>query len=451
MANTNDDERYLIEGKLSRGLWRFAAPYMFAYLLQALYGAVDLFVVGKFCDAAAVAATATGAQLLHSLTGLILGLSAGGTVLIGFSVGAKDAKGAANAIGSTSTLFALVALIATPLLAFGTNFCVDLLQTPEEAVEFARQYVFVCACGVPFIIGYNVVGAIYRGLGDSKTPTKFVAFACVVNVIGDLILVAGFNMGPLGAAITTVASQALSFGYALVHMRRRRFSFEYHRTNFILRRKAVYSIVKVGAPLALQDALTGFSFLVILAIVNSMGVMPSAGLGVAERVIGFILLPPVAFSMAVATSTAQNNGAKMPKRAFESLKLGTLYSLYFGLFFWALFQICPVAIASVFTNDPEVARQGALYLRSFTLDCVFVAFIFNINGYFCGLGKTLVVLAHNALSALGVRIPVSYFFSRGVDATLFNVGFAAPLASLLSILVCVGYFVWLRKKGRLGI
>ncbi len=446
-----DDERYLIEGNLSRGLWRFAAPFMLAYLLQALYGAVDLFVVGKFCDAAAVAATATGAQLLHSLTGLILGFSAGGTVLIGFNVGAKDAKGAANAVGSTSTLFALVALITTPLLAFGTNFCVDLLQTPEEAVQFARQYVFVCACGIPFIIGYNVVGAIYRGLGDSKTPTKFVALACVVNIIADLALVAWLDMGPLGAAIATVASQALSFGYALVHMRRRRFSFEFHRDAFFLRRKSVYSIAKVGTPLALQDALTSVSFLVILAIVNQMGVMPSAGLGVAERVIGFLLLPPIAFSMAVATSTAQNKGAKQPKRALNGAKLGGLYSLYFGLFFFALCQICPVALASAFTNDPEVARQGALYLRSFSIDCICVAFVFNINGYFCGLGKTVVVLAHNSIAALAVRIPVSYYFSRGLDATLFNVGFAAPLASLLSIVVCAAYFVWLRKKGRLGI
>ncbi len=450
--NANEKvDRYLVEGNLPLGICKFALPFMVAYLLQALYGAIDLYVVGKFCDPAAVSAVGIGAQMLHLLLAAVFGLSMGGTVLIGFNVGAKDDEGAANAIGSTSTLFALLAFIATPIVALSTDYCVGLMQTPQEAVDFTRQYVFICACGLPFIVGYNVVGAIYRGLGDSVTPTIFVVVACLANIVGDFILIGYFKLGPAGAAYATVASQALSFFYALVHMRKTRFNFEFHRTNFLLRRKSVRAIFKVGVPLALQDVLTCVSFLVIFAIVNMMGLYESAGLAVAERVIGFLLLPPIAFSSAVTTATSQNCGAKKYRRAFKAFLYGASFSLVFGVSFWLLCQICPSAIASVFTHDPDVAEQGAKYLRSFTIDCILVAFIFNINGYFCGCGKAIVVSAHSVFAAVCARIPMSYFFSKLPNATLYHVGFAAPLASLTSIVVCVCYFVWLRATGELSL
>lgn len=444
-------DRYLIEGSLPLGLWKFAAPFMGAYLLQALYGAVDLLVIGHFCDAGAVSAVGIGAQMLHMVLAVLFGLSMGGTVLIGFNIGAKDDRGAANAIGSTATLFAFVAALLTPIAAYLTRSCVSLMQTPPEAFEYACQYVFICACGIPFITGYNVVGAIYRGLGDAVTPTIFVVVACVANIVGDLILIGGFDLGPAGAAYATVAAQAISFFYAIYHMRRKRFAFEFHRDNFIPRKKSILAIFKVGIPLALQDVLTCVSFLVILAIVNSMGVNESAGLAVAERVIGFLLLPPVAFSSAVATAASQNFGAKKNRRAFNAFLYGMGFSFVFGFLFWALCQICPVEVASLFTKDAIVAEQGALYLRSFTIDCMLVAFIFNINGYFCGCGKATVVSAHSIFAAVCARIPISYLFSRVPNATLKHVGYAAPLASITSVVACVVYFLWLKSIGKLDL
>ncbi len=441
-------DRYLVEKSLPLGLWRFALPYMLAFMLQALYGAVDLFIVGRFCDEAAIAAVSTGAQLLQAVTGLILGLSAGGTALIAYNVGAKDSEGAANAVGTTATLFALVALAITPFFACATDRFVELMQTPVEAVDYARQYVFIIACGIPFIVGYNIIGAIYRGFGDSTTPTVFVAIACVLNIIGDYLLVAKLGRGPEGAALATIASQGTSFALALCYMRVKRFAFDFHRRHFKMQRRSIAKILAVGTPIALQDALTGFSFLVIIAIVNMMGVMPAAGMGVAERVIGFLLLPPIAFSIAVVTASAQNFGAGKDRRAFMAFVYGALFSLGFGVCFWTLGQLIPTELSRVFTELEPVAAHSALYLRSFTIDCLCVAFIFNCNGYFCGCGKSLVVLVHSGIAALAVRIPLSYILSRGEDATLYNVGFAAPIASIVSIVVCVGYFLYLWKRGK---
>ena len=439
-------DRYLVEKSLPLGLWRFAAPFMLAYFLQALYGAVDVFIVGQFCDEAAIAAVSTGAQLLQALTGLILGLSAGGTALIAYNVGAKDHEGAAKAIGSSATLFALIAVVATPLIAFFTNEFVDVMQTPVEAVEYTRRYCFIIACGLPFIIGYNVIGAIYRGFGDSTTPTVFVAIACVLNMLGDYLLVAVGGYGPQGAAIATVAAQGLSLALALVYMRVKRFEVDFHRRHFRWDGKATGKILEVGAPLALQDALTGVSFLVIIAIVNAMGVIPAAGMGVAERVIGFLFLPPVAFSVAVVTATAQNIGARQIRRAFLSSMYGTLFAFLFGVFFWVVCQIFPLEMASIFTDVEAVAYNASLYLRTFSLDLLFVAFIFNMNGFFCGSGRAFFVLAHSAFAAIFARIPLSYLFSRGEEATLLEVGWAAPLASCVSVLLCAAYFIILWRK-----
>lgn len=445
---TTADERYLVEGPLARGLWRFAFPFMLAFLLQALYGAVDLFVVGLSGDAAAVSAVSIGAQTLHALVGVVVGFSVGGVVYIGFNVGAKNNEGVSEAIGATSTLFGVATLILTPFAVFGADFLVDAMRTPPEAVELARQYLFVCACGLPFVVGCNVVAAIYRGLGDSRTPVLFVAVACAVNVVADLILVLGFKLGPFGAALATVGAQAVSFFYALWLLKNGRFSFKLRFSHFFPKFNAISRIVKVGSPLALQDALVNVSFLVILAIVNEMGVAASAGLGVAERAIGFLMLPAASFATAVATATAQNLGAALPKRALSSFLYGTGFSLAFGLVFWTLCQVCPETLAGIFADDAEIARQGALYLRSFAIDYICVAFVFNFNGYFCGCGKTLVALAHGSLATLAARIPLSYLFSRPEDATLYEVGFAAPLASVVSIVVCVGYFAWLRRAAR---
>ncbi len=463
MSSQQDKDRYLIEGRLGPGLWKFAAPFMLAYVLQALYGAVDVLVVGQFCNAGAVSAVGIGAQAFQLVLGSLYGLCVGGTVLIGFNLGAKDERGTANAIGATAALFAVVAIILTPTTALLTRPLVSLMQTPPEAFEYACQYVFICACGIPFIIGYNVISAIYRGFGDAVRPMYFVAVACVANIIGDVILigdfhfelfgqpihVGGFNLGPAGAAYATAGSQALSFFCALFHARRRRFPVDFHRTNFIPRRKEIVSILKVGIPLSLQDFLTGTSFLVILAIVNLMGVLESAGMAVAERIVGFMFMPPVAFSSAVATATSQNFGAQKYRRAFKAMVMGGGFALIFGFASLTLSQVFPANMSAIFSSDPQVVEQSSLYLRSFSFDCLLVSLVFAFNGYFCGASRAVIVSVHSILAAVLFRIPLSYLFSKMEDASLYEVGFAAPLASLFSILLCSGYFFYLYKTKKL--
>lgn len=436
----------LSEGRVGPTLVRFALPFMLSSLLQSLYGAADLFVVGRFAGAAAVSGVSTGSQLMNTVTMLILSLSMGGTVLIGNCIGQKDHEGAATAIGTQTLLFGLFALVLTPLMVLFTDAGVALMQTPPEAVADCRSYVFTCSLGLPFIIGYNALSGVFRGLGDSKTPVYFVALATVVNIVGDFWLVGGLGLGSTGAAIATVAAQGLSFLVALLFLFRKGFSFPFHRRHLRLDRRAALRILKVGGPLALQSTSTHLSFLIISAIINTMGLIASAAVGVTEKIMSFAFLPAEGFSAALAAMTAQNIGAGKPRRAVEALKCSILFSLAVGVTVCSFANLFPELLPAIFTTDGQIITAAGLYLRTYSVDCILVSFVFSFNNYFSGCGNAVISMLHNIVATFAVRIPVTLVMSRQAGATLLHMGLAAPAASLLSIVICGWYFLHLRRK-----
>lgn len=438
----------LTSGRVGPALLRFACPFLIASLLQALYGAADLFVVGQFASSAAVSAVAIGSQVMQTITGIVLGISMGGTVLIGNRKGAQDDEGVAQAIGTLSVLFAVIAVLLTPVMLFSANGAISIMHTPEAAVSLTYQYIMTCACGIPFIVGYNAVSAIFRGLGDSKTPVYFIAIAAAINVILDFLLVGVFHMSAAGAALATISAQGISFLSALFYMKRKGFPFPFGKRHFRLNMAAAGKILKVGSPLALQDALVNVSFLTITAIINTMGLIASAAVGVVEKVIVFAMLPPSAFSSAVAAMTAQNMGAKKPERALKTLRCGILCSLIFGIGFCTFSQFFAPTVTAIFSNDSAVIASAALYLRAYSIDCICVSFVFCMNAYFSGCGKSFFSLVHSMIATFGVRIPVSYFMSTIPGVSLYQIGFAAPLASIVSITICSGYFLWQKFMSR---
>ena len=253
-------ENKLTEGAIGLALLRFAAPFLLASFLQALYGAVDLFVVGRFTGSAAVSAVAIGSQVMQTITGIILGISMGGTVLIARRVGEKNDDGAARAVGTVAVLFSLLAVILTPVMLLAVRPAIAVMETPAEAVAEAMRYLFICACGIPFIIGYNGVSGIFRGTGDSKTPVYFIGLACLINIVFDFLLTGALDMGAAGAAAATVLAQGISFLASLLYMKRRGLAFPVKREHVRLDGAAVRRILVVGLPLALQDALVNVSF-----------------------------------------------------------------------------------------------------------------------------------------------------------------------------------------------
>lgn len=445
MQNNNS----LLQGKVGPALLRFALPFLAASLLQQLYSTVDMMAVGRLSANAAVSLTAvsTGGQLTYAVTSLLIGLATGATVLIGQYVGANRREDISRTIGTMFPLFGIFAVVISVVMAALTGPLVALLQVPAEAVAESEQYLFICAIGMIFVGGYNMVSGILRGLGDSKTPMLMVAIACVCNIIGDIILVGPMQMGAAGAALATVGAQAVSFICSLVVLcRRKDFPFEFKRRNFRLHREQSGQLLKLGVPIAFQDFSIGLSFLFITAFINRIGLNEAASVGVVGRVSCIAMLVPSAFMSAIAAMTAQNMGANQPKRARSSMLYGMTVSFVISAVLVVLIELFPAPVLSVFTAETGVIEQGILYLRSNILDAALVAFVFCMNGFFSGCGHTTFSMVNNLISTYGVRVMGTFAVSLIPGVTMFHVGLPAPAASAVQIVIEVVYLLSGRWK-----
>lgn len=442
-------EQNFTQGKIFGPLIGFALPVLFALLLQSLYGAADLFIVGQFGGELAdtyVSAVSTGSQVMMTATFMVTGLAMGLTVLVGRKVGAGESDEAGRIIGSGIWLFSVLAIVFTVVMVALSAFFAKALHAPAEAFDQTVSYIAVCSGGFLFIVAYNLVGSIFRGLGDSKIPLLTVAIACVFNIAGDLILVAVFDKGATGAAIATVAAQAFSVIISLFIMSKRKLPFTLRLKD--IRPNGVYikEVLRLGVPIALQDLLVSFSFLFITAIVNSLGLIVSAGVGVAERLCGFLMLVPSAFGQSMSAFVAQNVGAKKPERADKALFYGIIASFAAGLTIGYMAFFHGDVLASIFSKDTHVILAAAEYLKAYAIDCVLTAFLFCFTGYFNGHGCTMFVMLQGIVGAFCVRLPVAWIMSKRVPVSLFAIALATPISTVSTITMCLIYYAMLKKR-----
>lgn len=442
MKNTQN----FTEGKILSPLIRFALPVLLALFLQAMYGAVDLLIVGQFGKATDVSAVSTGSQILHSITVVITGLAMGITILTGQRIGEKKPEEAGKTIGAGICLFFLVAVLITIVMTVWAGAISRIMQAPEEAFEQTTAYVRICSAGTVFIIAYNVLGSIFRGIGDSKMPLITVSIACVLNIGCDLLLVSVFHMGAAGAALATVFAQAVSVLLSFLIIRRQNLPFRLSRKDVCFDWKVIRKILSLGTPVAFQDLLVSISFLVIIAIVNSMGVIASAGVGVAEKLCAFIMLVPSAYMQSMSAFVAQNVGAKQLNRAKKALMYGIGTSVMAGLLMFYLSFFHGAWMSGLFARDQQVILAAADYLRAYAIDCILTSFLFCFMGYFNGSGKTLFVMGQGILGAFCVRIPVAYLVSRIAGVSLFYIGLATPASTVVQIVLCLGYFFYTGRR-----
>lgn len=433
-------------GKIVLPLLKFVGPVFLALFLQSMYGAVDLMIVGKFAYAADVSAVATGSQITLTITNLISSLAMGMTILIGEKIGMGQPEKSGQIAGSGILLFAAIGMIATVLIVALSPQLAAIMQAPEEAFSQTASYIRICGFGTLIIIAYNLIGSIFRGLGDSRTPLVTVMIACLCNIAGDLLLVAGLKMGTRGAAIATVFAQFISVLISVWLIKRKTLPFQFSKESIRWDSKKVSKILQLGTPIALQDFLVGISFLVLLAIVNSLGLIVSAGVGVAEKVCGFIMLVPAAFMQSMSAFVAQNRGAGKPKRAVQGLWSAISVSTCFGVIMFFVTFFHGDALSTIFANDIEVIHASAQYLKAYAIDCLLTCFLFCFIGFFNGMEYTRFVMIQGIAGAFLVRIPVAFFMSRQTPVSLFHVGLATPCSSFLQIIMCfVCFAVW--RKG----
>ncbi len=439
-------ENNFTEGPILGPLIKFAFPVLIALVLQAMYGAVDLLVVGQFGSSADVSAVSTGSQLMTTITGMISAFSMGATILLGQHIGMGKGKEGGKTIGSSILLFTIVGLFITAFTVIGAEMLATVLHAPAEAYGKTVNYIRICGAGSLVIIFYNLIGSIFRGIGDSKTPLITVAIACAINIVGDLVFCAGFGMGTEGAAIATVLAQASSVVISFLMIRKKKLSFEFSKQDIRFNGGIIKQVVIFGAPVALQELLVGISFLVIASLVNGLGLIPSAGVGVAEKVCMFIMLVPSAFMQSLAAIVAQNYGAKKYDRAYKTLRIAISLSIVAGVIMAYLSFFHGDMLAGIFSKESEVIAAGAEYLKAYAIDCLLTAFLFCFIGFYNGIGKTNFVMLQGLCGAFLVRVPLSFLFSRMEPISLFRIGLATPASTIVQIILCLTFLLYVRKK-----
>ena len=428
-------EQRLLKENVFKALMIFALPYMFSNLLQVLYGSTDLFVVGQFGHTFDISGVSIGSQTMALITNLILGLTTGVTVLLRQCLGSKSYRDLSKIIGGAIVLFLIIALGLTFVMLSFNNEITFLMNTPKEAIEATKSYLSICSAGIIFIVGYNVGSSILRGLGDSKTPLLFVFIACMINIV----LVGYFHMGAKGAAIAKVSAQGFSFLFALVYLCKKGIGYSFYKEDICFS-KYIQKIMQIGFPLGLQSVLVNISFLIITIIVNQMGLIASASLGVVEKLMGFLMLPAIALGSALASLIALNVGAKQYKRAKQTLKYAIMISLAFAIVVTTICEIDGTILTRIFTNNQDVIKNGALYLKTYSIDCLLTSFLFCINGYLDGYERTVFTMVHSLVVAFVGRIPLTLLFSKIPNVTLFHMGIAAPLSTMISLVMVFIYF-----------
>lgn len=420
-------------------------PILGALILQAAYGAVDLLVVGRFGSTSGLSAVSTGSQVLNLITFVVTQFAMGITVLIGRYLGEKKPQHIGQLIGGAVLVFSIISSVLFILMLTCADRLAVLMQAPGEALLLTTDYIRICGCGIFFIVAYNVLSAIFRGLGDSRSPLLFVLVACIVNIAGDLILVAGFRLDAAGAAIATVLAQAVSVVCALVILRKKELPFRIQKSDFRLNTQCRKFLV-IGFPLALQEFLTQMSFLALCAFINRLGLDASSGFGVACKIVNFAMLIPSSLMQSMASFVSQNIGAGNPKRARQSMYTGIGIGMVFGCIVFALVWLSGDVLSAVFTTDSAVIANSYAYLKGFAPETILTAVLFSMAGYFNGNNKTVWVMIQGLVQTLLVRLPFAYLMSIQPNASLTKIGLAAPASTAVGILLNICFYLYLRHK-----
>jgi putative MATE family efflux protein len=441
-------ENSFTEGSVAGSLIRFAIPVLGALILQAAYGAVDLLVVGQFGDATSISAVGSGSSFMQMVTFIITSLAMGATVVIGQYMGAKEPKKAGDAVGTTIIMFLIVGVVLMVVLELFAGPFMKLLKVPDESFNQAVTYVRICSAGILIIIAYNVISGVLRGVGNANLPLIFVAIACVFNIVGDLFFVGALKMDVAGAALATVLAQLVSVIASVIVLRKQKLPITFSMKQCRIYRAELGKILNVGVPIALQEATVQVSFLVVNTVINKMGLNQSAGYGIAQKIVTFIMLVPSSIMQSVSAFVAQNVGAGLKDRAKKGFFTAVIAGCSIGVIMFAVGFFGGSVISRIFSSDPDVIAQSAAYLRGFSPECILTCILFSSIGYFNGSGKSVPTMIQGISSAVCIRIPLSIFMAGLPAKSLTLVGLATPITSVYGIIFFLICF-YLLKKGKI--
>ena len=436
----------LTKGKVSSTLLRFTLPFLVSNVLHTLYSIVDMFIVGRFADPVQLSAVSIGSLLMMIVNSLLMGFSAGGTVVVGQLSGAKRERDLRETVSTIFSFYPLCAIVLMALCLLLRHPLLRLINAPAESFAAATSYFTICAIGIIFTGCFVSIAAVLRGMGDSKGPTVFITISCVANIIGDYLCVGVLQMGAAGAALATSASQGLSVVVGLIYLRRRNFPFSFRPSCFRIYRGHLGRLLSIGIPTSFQEGMTGISFFVLEAFINNLGYLATAAAGIADRVFNVAIIPGLAFSQAISAMVAQNTGAGEYQRGRRSLRIGLLMSAVVAVLIFLVMALAPEATIGLFSRDGQVVSLGAEYMTFYKFDCVICTLAFCVNGYINGKGHTRYTMMLNVVSSFFVRLPLVWFISTRAGVTLYHIGIALPVASVVQLAIGVAFLLFSRSE-----
>ena len=443
-------ENDLTRGSVFKKLWAFTLPLIGANLLQILYGMVDMYIVGRFAETADVSAVSVSTTVLSAFLMFLIGLAVGGTVVVGQKFGAGEKDALSSVAATAFSLAWIVGAVLALIVAAMTRPILGWINTPEQAMRGATSYMLICSLGFVFQSVYNMLAGILRGMGDSRSPLLYVAVATVVNIVTDYILVAWFGLGAAGTAIATVFAQLLCMLFAIFHVKRKGFPFDFRLKSYHLVKREAGALIRTGLPIALQQALVLFSFVIIASIINRHGLYASAAAGILDKVFLFAVIPTNAFHASISAMVAQNIGAKQQQRAIQCLRYGLLFSFLFALAFFLTGVFFPEQTMGIFTKDEGVIAAGVEYYAGYKFDYLICSIAFCINGFINGTGHTRLTLIANFVSTYLVRIPACVLAGTVWKLGMLGIGYALPVATAVQVIIGLAFYLSGRWKRMLS-
>lgn len=453
MASKSSDTliRDLTQGSVTRLLLIFAFPLLCSNLLQTVYNMVDMIVIGQFVGREGLSAVSIGGDVLHFLTFLVMGFSNAGQVILSQYIGAGNRDRIRGTIGTMFTVTFISAMGLTIVCYLGLDAFLHAMNTPAECFDYARQYGLTCVLGLVFIYGYNLVSAILRGMGDSKHPFIFIAVATVVNLVLDLVFVAGLGMGPFGAALATVIGQGVSFLWAIFYLYRHKesFGFDFKPASFKPDPEVLPKLIRLGLPMILQSAAINFSMLFVNSYINSYGVVASAVTGVGNKLGSITAVVTNALSTAGSSMVGQNLGAEKYHRVPKIIGVSMVIDLAFAALLSFLTICFPRTIFGLFNSDPQVLDMSMTYIPVAVLLYVGFAMRSPFFALINGSGNAKLNLIVGLLDGVICRVGLAMLMGLAMGMGIMGFWLGNAFAGYMPFLIGGVYFLTGKWKRRL--
>jgi len=418
----------LTEGNVAKQLIRYAIPLLMTSLFQSLYSLVDILVAGNFIGSNGISAINNSSQVILLVTKIAIGITQGGNIMIGQYFGAGEEKKKKDAVGTLTLLSFVLGVLSMILFYFGAEWVLILLKAP--ALEEAAQYLRICAIGLGFVWLYNALSGILRAMGNSKVPMQCIMVSTTINIVLDVVFVAGCSMGTAGAALATVISQIISCCIAFVYLVIHKNLFHFRLANMRMKAAEMKKIFRLGIPSAIQMTIAGFSWLFVTYMINQYGVDVSAGNGISIKIKDTCQLLLSAMNLASSTMIAQNLGAKKYDRVMGIVNTAIKLNLILAVITIVICQIFGGAMVGFFTQNEAAAAAGTLNLKIEIFGQIFYAIFLIYNSLSIGAGQSEFAMFNSFMNCIVVRIVLCYLFNKIWGLT--GIYYACMLATFIS-------------------